>query len=175
MEISKNKVVELSYILHFDDFKGEIIEQVNSDNPFTFIYESGFMLDAFETNIKGLKKGDAFKFKIACNDAYGEVNEKNIVDLPKNVFEVDGKFNEELIFVGAQVPMKDEQGNEFDGFIADITKNIVKVDFNHPMAGEDLYFEGKVLNVREATKEELNHKHVHNHSHDHDHGCSCNN
>ena len=161
MEISKNKVVELSYILHFDDFNGDIIEEVTNDNPFTFIYESGFMLDAFENNIKGLKKDDTFKFKIACNDAYGEVNEKNIVDLPKNVFEVDGKFNKEIIFAGAKVPMKDEQGNEFDGFIIDITKDTVIVDFNHPMAGEDLYFEGRVLNVREATKEELNHGHVH--------------
>jgi len=167
MEISKNKVVELIYILHFDDFNGDIIEKVKTDSPFTFIYETGFMLEAFENNIKGLKKDDAFKFKIACNDAYGEVNEKNIVDLPKNVFEVDGKFNKEIIFAGAKVPMKDEQGNEFDGFIIDITKNTVIVDFNHPMAGEDLYFEGRVLNVREATKEELEHGHVHGNNCEH--------
>jgi len=167
MEISKNKVVELIYILHFDDFNGDIIEEVKTDSPFTFIYETGLMLEAFENNIKGLKKDDAFKFKIACNDAYGEVNEKNIVDLPKNVFEVDGKFNKEIIFAGAKVPMKDEQGNEFDGFIIDITKNTVIVDFNHPMAGEDLYFEGRVLNVREATKEELNHGHVHGNNCEH--------
>jgi len=167
MEISKNKVVELIYILHFDDFNGDIIEEVKTDSPFTFIYETGFMLEAFENNIKGLKKDDAFKFKIACNDAYGEVNEKNIVDLPKNVFEVDGKFNKEIIFAGAKVPMKDEQGNEFDGFIIDITKNTVIVDFNHPMAGEDLYFEGRVLNVREATKEELEHGHVHGNNCEH--------
>jgi len=167
MEISKNKVVELIYILHFDDFNGDIIEEVKTDSPFTFIYETGLMLEAFENNIKGLKKDDAFKFKIACNDAYGEVNEKNIVDLPKNVFEVDGKFNKEIIFAGAKVPMKDEQGNEFDGFIIDITKNTVIVDFNHPMAGEDLYFEGRVLNVREATKEELEHGHVHGNNCEH--------
>ena len=167
MEISKNKVVKLIYILHFDDFNGDIIEEVKTDSPFTFIYETGFMLEAFENNIKGLKKDDAFKFKIACNDAYGEVNEKNIVDLPKNVFEVDGKFNKEIIFAGAKVPMKDEQGNEFDGFIIDITKNTVIVDFNHPMAGEDLYFEGRVLNVREATKEELEHGHVHGNNCEH--------
>jgi len=167
MEISKNKVVELIYILHFDDFNDDIIEEVKTDSPFTFIYETGLMLEAFENNIKGLKKDDAFKFKIACNDAYGEVNEKNIVDLPKNVFEVDGKFNKEIIFAGAKVPMKDEQGNEFDGFIIDITKNTVIVDFNHPMAGEDLYFEGRVLNVREATKEELEHGHVHGNNCEH--------
>jgi len=167
MEISKNKVVELIYILHFDDFNGDIIEKVKTDSPFTFIYETGLMLEAFENNIKGLKKDDAFKFKIACNDAYGEVNEKNIVDLPKNVFEVDGKFNKEIIFAGAKVPMKDEQGNEFDGFIIDITKDTVIVDFNHPMTGEDLYFEGRVLNVREATKEELEHGHVHGNNCEH--------
>lgn len=172
MKISKNKVVELSYILHFDDFNGEIIEEVKNDKPFTFIYENGFMLEAFESNIRGLKKDDTFKFKIECKDGYGEVNEKNIVALPKNVFEVDGKFNEEILFVGAQVPMKDEHGNEFDGFIAEITKDKVKVDFNHPMAGEDLYFEGKVLNVREATQEELHHGHTHINTHEH--GCNCN-
>jgi FKBP-type peptidyl-prolyl cis-trans isomerase SlyD len=163
MEISKNKVVELSYKLHLDSFKGEIVEEVNADSPFVFIFETGEMLEAFEANIKGLKKGDTFKFKVDHKEAYGEVENENIVDLPKNIFEVDGKFNEDFIFVGAQVPMKDEEGNEFDGFIVEISKTKVKVDFNHPLAGEDLYFIGSVINVRTATKEEISHGHVHGH------------
>lgn len=164
MEISKNKVVEVAYTLHYDSFSGEVAEQVKSENPLIFIYNNGHMLDAFEENLKGMKKGDSFKFKIDCAKAYGEVNQNNIVDVPKNVFEVDGKIDEKLIFVGAQVPMKDDQGNHFDGFIVEISENTIKVDFNHPMAGEDLFFEGNVVNVREATEEELEHGHVHSHS-----------
>lgn len=163
MEIIKNKVVEITYQLRLDGFDGELIEEVKKNKPFVFLFGSGMMLDSFEGQLKGLKKGDAFHFTLGYNEAYGEVIPENVVSLPKKIFEIDGKFNEEMIYVGAIVPMKDEEGNEYDGLIAEIQKTKVKVDFNHPLAGEDLYFDGKILNVRAATKEEISHGHVHGH------------
>ena len=169
MKIAKNKVVEITYQLRLDGFDGEMIEEVKKAKPFVFLYGSGMMLDSFEAQLKGMEKGEKFHFTLGYNEAYGEVVKENIVKLPKNIFEVDGKFNEELIYVGAIVPMKDDQGNEFEGLIAEIQKSDVMVDFNHPLAGEDLFFDGKILDVRDATKEEIAHGHVHGHGgHHHD-------
>jgi FKBP-type peptidyl-prolyl cis-trans isomerase SlyD len=168
MEIAKNKVVEITYQLRLDGFDGEIIEEVKKNKPFVFLFGSGIMLESFEEQLKGLKKGDDFHFTLGYNEAYGEVIPENVVSLPKKIFEIDGKFNDEMVYVGAIVPMKDEKGNEYDGLIAEIQKTQVKVDFNHPLAGEDLFFDGKILNVRTATKEEISHGHVHGHGgHDH--------
>ena len=161
MKIAKNKVVEITYQLRLDGFDGEMIEEVKKSKPFVFLFGSGMMLESFEAQLKGLEKGDAFHFTIGYNDAYGEVLKENIVKIPKNIFEVDGKFNEELIYVGAIVPMKDDQDNEFEGLIAEIQKSDVVVDFNHPLASEDLYFDGKIIEVRTASKEEIAHGHVH--------------
>ncbi len=169
MKISKNKVVEVIYQLRLDGFDGEMIEEVKKNKPFVFLFGSGMMLESFETQLKGLEEGESFHFTLGYNEAYGEVIKENIVLLPKKIFEVDGKFNEKLIYVGAVVPMKDEEGNEFEGLIAEIQKSDVKVDFNHPLAGEDLYFDGKIITVRAATKEELDHGHVHGHGGHHHH------
>ncbi len=89
------------------------------------------------------------------NDAYGEVNEDAIVDLPKHVFLVDGHFDDELIAVGNAVPMMSSNGQRMDGIVLAISDDAVKMDFNHPLAGEDLYFSGKVLSVRKPSDEEL--------------------
>jgi FKBP-type peptidyl-prolyl cis-trans isomerase 2 len=92
---------------------------------------------------------------LSKNDAYGEVNEDAIVELPKHVFLVDGKFDEELIAVGKVVPMMSSNGQRMNGQVLDINDETIKMDFNHPLAGEDLFFTGKVFGVREASEEEL--------------------
>src|SRR5690606_21842981 len=96
-----------------------------------------------------------FEIRLSKNDAYGDVNEDAIVDLPKSVFLVDGKMDEELIAVGNTVPMMSSNGQRLNGLVLSIDDETVKMDFNHPLAGDDLFFAGKVLEVREASDEEL--------------------
>jgi FKBP-type peptidyl-prolyl cis-trans isomerase SlyD len=113
------------------------------------------MLPKFESHLAGLKEGEPFEIRLSKNDAYGEINKDAIVDLPKSVFLVDGKFDDELIAVGNTVPMMSSNGQRLNGLVLDINDENIKMDFNHPLAGDDLYFSGKVLEVREASDEEL--------------------
>jgi len=171
--IEKNTVVELTYELKDQSAEGETIEKVTEERPLNFIFGAGLMLPKFEANIEGLNPGDDFEFGLKSVEAYGTKSEDMIMDLPINVFEVDGKINYDLVKVGAMIPMMDKAGNRLNGIVLEVGEESVSMDFNHPMAGKDLHFSGSIVSVREATEEELaaimNHHH-----HDHDHGCdSC--
>jgi len=168
MTIETNMVVSLNYKLTNHN-TGEQIEETTSENPMVFLYGVQSIIPEFEENIAGKKVGDAFKFWIASDNAYGQPSEEQIVMIPLNVFQLeDDKINEEEIFVGSVVPMSDNEGNRLVGQILDITEEFVKMDFNHPLAGKDLHFEGVILEVRPASEEELAHGHVHGeHGHQH--------
>jgi FKBP-type peptidyl-prolyl cis-trans isomerase SlyD len=155
MEIAKNRMVTLTYDLRLDDQNGDMIEQAPADRPLKFIYGAGQMLPKFEAQLAGLKQGENFEISLTMYDAYGEVNEDAIVELPKNVFMVDGNFDDDLIKVGNSVPMMTGDGQRLNGMVLDIQDEVVKMDFNHPLAGEDLHFLGEILEVRDASDEEL--------------------
>jgi FKBP-type peptidyl-prolyl cis-trans isomerase SlyD len=155
LEIGKYSMVTLTYDLRIDDENGEVIEQATEGQPLEFLYGAGAMLPKFESQLAGLREGEPFTIKLAKNDAYGEVNEEAVVELPKNVFLVDGKFDDELIKVGNTVPMMSSNGQRLNGLVLSVNDEIVQMDFNHPLAGEDLYFSGLVKGVREASDEEV--------------------
>ena len=166
MIIEKNKVVSLVYELRVDDSNGEVIESLNDSKPLTFIYGTGALLPKFESNIDGLKIGDPFSFGLKCEDAYGMATEEAVVEIPKNVFEVDGTFDSEMVKEGNPIPMMDGDGNRLNGIVVAVNAETVTMDFNHPLAGDDLHFQGNVIGVRIATEEEISHGHIHN-----DQGC----
>lgn len=170
MIIETHKVVSLKYELRINAKDGQLVEKVEDNRPLQFIYGIGNMLADFESNIGGLKEGDAFDFSIKADDAYGQVNSEMIVDLPKEIFKVDGKIDEKLLVLNNVVPMRDQQGNHLSGKIVEIKDEQVRMDFNHPLAGDDLFFTGEILNIREATESELSHGHLHNEHH----GCGGN-
>jgi FKBP-type peptidyl-prolyl cis-trans isomerase SlyD len=155
MKIEKNKMVSLIYELRERDAGGRIIETLDEQRPLTFIYGTGRLLPFFESNINDLDSGESFIFTLKSEMAYGERREEMIVDVPVSVFESDGKINEDICRVGNEVPMMDSEGNPLNGTISEITDTFVKMDFNHPMAGLDLYFAGKIVDVRDATDVEL--------------------
>jgi FKBP-type peptidyl-prolyl cis-trans isomerase SlyD len=155
MMIENNKMVSLIYELRESDEQGRIIETLDETRPLTFIYGTGRLLPGFESNINLLKNGDSFSFKLNSEMAYGEKREDMIVDVPVSVFETDGKINENICFVGNEVPMMDTGGNPLNGVINEINESFVVMDFNHPMAGLNLCFSGKIVDVRDATSEEI--------------------
>ena len=126
-----------------------------------FLFGVGNLLPKFEENLDGMKLNEDFDFKLIANEAYGLVKEEAIVDVPLKAFEVDGKIDQELLKEGNMIPMLDQQGNRINGRILSFDKEFVTMDFNHPLAGNDLHFNGRIVEIREATAEEIEHGHIH--------------
>ena len=158
MKITANKSVSAEYELFVDaETEGELelMEKATPEQPLSFIYGVGMMLPKFEENIFGMVTGDKFDFVIENEDAYGPYEDENVIDLDRSVFEIDGKLDEEMIFEGNVVPLMDSEGHRINAQVVTITDTHVKVDLNHPLAGENLHFKGSILEVREATEKEL--------------------
>ena len=158
MKISDEKMVSLSYDLTVTTEEGEqeLMERATKDNPLTFMFGMGMMLEAFEKNVEGLGVGDKFSFILKPEEAYGDYYENHVVELPKKLFEVDGKFDEERVAEGQTLPMMDSRGNRMMGSVLEVQSEVVVMDFNHPLAGETLHFDGEVLDIHKPTEEEIN-------------------
>ena len=158
MKIENQKVVTLQYDLFVDGENGteELMEKATAEAPLVYCHGEGMMLPAFEHAMEGLEEGASFDFRIPCEEAYGEYDTDGVRELDKTLFyNGDGEFDSERVFVGAIVPMNTADGQIINAQIAEITKNKVTIDLNHPLAGENLHFVGKVLNIRKVTEGEL--------------------
>lgn len=155
MEINRNKFISLTYELREGGAEGELKEKAVKEAPLSFVFGAGMMIQKFEDNLLGLLQGDSYEFLIDHMEAYGPVMEDRLVDLPRSIFEVDGKIDEELLSIGNVVPMMDNAGNRLNGTVVSVSDDTVGMDFNHPLAGQNLYFKGEVIEVRDATEMEL--------------------
>ena len=138
MKVEQNKMVGVDYKLTVD---GQIADQSRPGQPLEFIFGTGMLLPKFEEAILGKEIGESVSFTLEAKDGYGEVIADAIVDLPKDIFMVDGKLAEDILFEGSQVPMSDAQGNRMMGIVKEVGESTVKMDFNHPMAGKTLNFD----------------------------------
>jgi FKBP-type peptidyl-prolyl cis-trans isomerase SlyD len=161
MKVSKNTVVTLTYTLTKDNAEGELIQKVDETRPFVHLFGAGTLLPAFEENLDGLEPGDEFSFDIVSEEAYGNPNDEAIIELDKKIFEIDGKIDDNMLAIGNTITMQDQQGNPLDGKVLAIKDDTVIMDFNHPLAGENLHFSGKIIDVRTPSEEELSHGHAH--------------
>lgn len=165
MNIGKNSVVTIDYTLKtrtgfLPDEKQA--EKTDAGHPFVFIFGAGMLLPDFENNLHGKKAGDAFDFIIPAEKGYGARNEKQIMNIPIDSFKnPDGTLDLNEIKTGNTLTMNDNEGNQLQGKILEVTAVHVRMDFNHPLASHELHFTGEVLNVRAATAEEISHGHVH--------------
>lgn len=152
MKIDTNKVVALTYELIVD---GQLADKTTEERPLEFIFGTGTLLPKFEEYILGKEPGDGFKFTLSPAEGYGEYDEGALVELPKNVFEVDGKLREDLLVPGNMIQMMNSMGGIVPGMVKEVKADTVQMDFNSPMAGKTLNFTGKILTVREATDQEI--------------------
>lgn len=168
MKVGNQKVVSLTYELRENDAQGALIQKVEKDRPFVYLFGVGGLLPKFEESLDGLSVGEKFSFELSADDGYGQPSQEAIIDLDKKIFEVDGKIDEKLLQLGSSITMQDQDGNPLDGIVLEITDSKVKMDFNHPLAGMDLHFSGDILDIRDASDEEISHGHVHGpHGHHH--------
>lgn len=154
MAIGQNKVITMNYTLKDND--GNIIQTTENKEPFSFLTGNRQILPKLETEIDGMIIGSKKNVKIPANEAYGEYSEQAIQQVNKNNFpgNVDLK-------VGMEFVANSPEGNQMPFIITDIKDEEVTIDFNHPLAGVDLEFDIELIDVRDATVEELQHGHVH--------------
>lgn len=150
MKIEKDTVACLYYTL-WDAKKKEIIQEMHKEESEEYYFGKGMMLDYFEEKIFGLGENDTFDFVIPCDEAYGPVDPSAIFDLPNSAFEDEnGQIEEGVLQIGNIFPMQDNEGNRHNGKLIKIMQNSVTMDFNHPLAGKDLQFQGGIVSVRKT-------------------------
>ena len=163
-----NKYVTVAYELYTDNDKGihELVEKAPIEHPFQFISGLGIALDSFENKILALTEGEAFDFVLKVDEAYGPYEQERVIELPKETFAINGRFDKDMVYPGAVLPLVNADGMRFQGLVLELKDNTVIIDLNHPLAGKDLHFKGQVVTMRDATNEEI--QALINHE-----GCNC--
>jgi len=162
-----NKAIAVEYNLYRDTATGELIESTEGKEPLAFLSGLGQMIPEFEANVADLKEGDTFSFGIKSENAYGTRKEEAVIELAQDMFMNEGKLIPEVV-VENILPLQDQNGNVIPGKIVSINEETITVDVNHLLADQDLHFTGKILEMRDATAEEVEHGHVHGaHGHQH--------
>ena len=152
-----HKYITVAYSLYTDNSEGvhELVEQAPVEHPFQFITELGVALEAFEAKLKDLNAGDEFDFTLSVDEAYGPYEQEHVIELPKSTFMLNGRFQNDVIFEGAVIPLVNADGNRFQGLVLEVKEDVVIIDLNHPLAGKELHFKGSVVTSREATDAEV--------------------
>lgn len=162
MKVQKQHVVVLSYDLKTD--AGDLVDQATSESPFAFIHGIGQTLPAFDEALEGKEAGDEFSFSITAENGYGAYEQERVQQIPKEIF---AEAPEGTLEIGRTLPMQyNDPSNPggpstIYGTVTEVTDAEVTMDFNHPLAGQNLNFSGGIIEVREATKTEMEHGHVH--------------
>lgn len=161
--IAQNSVVTLTYDLSVTDENQQkvLVEQAEADEPMVFLFGHSGLPEEFEQQLDGKNPGDSFNFSLTPEQGYGDYDQQAVVEIPKQVFEIDGQVDSEMLQVGNYLPMADNEGHHMQAKVVEIGDEQVTMDFNHPLAGMVMHFEGKIQDVRPATTEELAHGHVH--------------
>lgn len=157
-KIAPGKYVEIVYDLYKLNADGseELVHQTDTESPENFIYGiTRGLVAPLEKDIEGKTEGEEFDVKASSEEAFGERSDEYIAELEKEVFNIEGKFDNEMVKKGATLPMMTADGMRIVGTVIDVTDTHVKMDFNHPLAGSAVRFKGKVLTVRDANPEEI--------------------
>ena len=151
MNITQDTVVELDYKLTVN---GEVIDQSEPGEPLVYLQGHSNIIPGLERALEGKTVGDELQVTVQPEDGYGERDEENVEELSREDFEDD-------VELGATYYAQAEDGSVIPFTVMSVDGDTVKVDFNPPLAGMVLNFDVKVLNVRDATAEELDHGHAH--------------
>ena len=153
MKVAENKVVQMHYTLK--DEKGTVLDSSDGREPLAYIQGVGNIIPGLEKEMDGKAVGDKLNAVIAPEDAYGVRQESMIQEVPKSGFQGD-----EELAAGMQVQVGTNNGTAV-ATVTNVGDENVTLDMNHPLADVTLHFDVEVMEVRDATAEELEHGHVH--------------
>jgi FKBP-type peptidyl-prolyl cis-trans isomerase SlyD len=152
MIITTNSAVYMHYTLR--NAEGEVLDSSADSQPLAYIHGIGFLIPGLEKHMEGKQKGDRFQVSVEPAEGYGEHNEEMVLKAPRANFQGDH------LEVGMEVEL--DLGEESAvALVTEISGDDVTLDLNHPLAGEQLFFDIEVVNVREASADELDHGHIH--------------
>ena len=135
---------------------GEVIDYSEADDPIEFIQGYENIIPGLEKAIDGMKIGESKEVLVKAAEAYGEYDPEGFVEVPKSEFPEDIPME-----VGLEISVTNDEGEEMAAYIEEVSLDSITLNFNHPLAGKDLFFKVKIVGIREATAEELEHGHVH--------------
>lgn len=153
MQISRDAVVLIHYTL--TDNGGKTIDSSVGGAPLAYLHGNGNLVPGLERELEGKSAGDRLSVKVAPADGYGEYDKELVQRIPRRTLK--GISN---IRVGMQLQAQSEQGSRAVT-VTQIVGDMVTIDANHPLAGQDLNFEIEITEVRAASEEEIAHGHVH--------------
>ena len=153
MKVSDNAVISIDYILKDDN--GNIIDQSDKSDPLVYLHGASNIIPGLESALSGKAVGEAISVRVAPEEAYGVRDDAKKQAVPRNM------FGDEEIAVGAQYHAQGPDGQHLTVTVVSVSDEEIVVDGNHPLAGMHLNFDVTVVDIRDATKEELEHGHVH--------------
>ncbi len=154
MPIGANKVVTIHYTLK--DESGNLLDSTQGSLPFSFLTGHDQVIPKLEEEIDTMLIGGKKNILISAEDAYGEYRDDLVHQINKENFPQDVELE-----VGMQFVTSAPDGTQMPFAIKQIDGDLVTIDFNHPLAGKNLEFEVELVDVRDATEEELAHGHIH--------------
>lgn len=155
LTVQDDVIVSIDYTLKLDD--GEVIDSSDGREPLEYMQGRGQIVPGLERELYGLNVGEEKAVTVTAEEGYGAYDDERLQRVPMDTFPEDMDLEE-----GLNVRMRDvNSGQLFDAYIDEIDEEAVTLDFNHPLAGETLFFDIKVVGLREASDEELEHGHAH--------------
>ena len=154
MLIGANKAVAIDYTLTND--AGEVIDSSAGGAPLVYLHGAGNIISGLEKALEGKQGGDQVVVAVEPEDAYGEYSPELVATLNRAMFEGVDELE-----VGMQFHASGPDGGMQIVTIRDVEGDDVIVDGNHPLAGQRLNFDVKIISVREASEEEIAHRHIH--------------
>jgi FKBP-type peptidyl-prolyl cis-trans isomerase SlyD len=154
LTVADGMVVSLDYTLRLDD--GEIVDSSADQDPLEFLQGQGQIIPGLEQALYGMAVDDQKDVVVAPADGYGEEDPDALELVERDVFPPDLDLRP-----GIGLRMRDESGEAMVAYVAEVRPDGVVLDFNHPLAGETLYFQVRIAGLRTATDEELAHGHAH--------------
>jgi len=146
MSISDGKTISMEYTLTLEDKK--VLDTNVGGAPLNFKQGSHQIIPGLETALEGMKVGESKQVTVAPEQGYGPVNPQAVQEVP-----ID-KIPEEARKVGAQLQGKDAQGRMVHPRVTEVKEQVVLLDFNHPLAGKELFFDVKILDIQAASTPE---------------------
>jgi FKBP-type peptidyl-prolyl cis-trans isomerase SlyD len=153
MKISDGKAVQIDYTLKDDE--GQVLDSSEGRQPLAYLHGAGNIIPGLEEALEGKDAGDTLSVVVAPEDGYGERKDELVINADPAQFP-----NPEQVQVGARFQIQTDQGR-YLATVANVSDEVVTLDLNHPLAGETLHFDVEVMDVQEASEEEIAHGHVH--------------